>query len=161
MAHVEQTWNNSNYYLYFLRGLISQLITSILKSLAFPVIWLVKNGAIYSQIASFSALNRTNLNIQWNYRNNMKQPIRTQKIKQANKWTGNILDFTTTNLSYFTKQRMTFSTYSFLLLTIPSFKLKRHLMWMIIHHLTSIWIQKMQNKLPKQVQNKQTSSGNS
>jgi len=38
--------------------MISDLITSILKSLVIPAIWLALNSAIYSQIAPFFALNR-------------------------------------------------------------------------------------------------------
>ena len=55
-------------------------ITSILKSLVVPVIWLALTGAIYSRIAPFFTLNRIFFPANEKVTLNTKQPIRFQGL---------------------------------------------------------------------------------
>ena len=60
--------------------MIYRLITSILKSLVVPVIWLALIGAIYSRIAPFFALNRIFSPANEEATLKTKQPIRLQGL---------------------------------------------------------------------------------
>ena len=55
---------------------MSHLTTPILKSLVVPVIWLALIDAIYSQIASFFALNRIFFSVNEEATLKTKQPVR-------------------------------------------------------------------------------------
>ena len=59
---------------------LSLFITSILKSLVVPVIWLALIGAIYSRIAPFFALNRIFFPVEEEATLKTKQPIRLQGL---------------------------------------------------------------------------------
>ena len=70
---------------------ISIFITSILKSMVVPVIWLALIGAIYSRIAPFFALNRIFFPANEEVTLKTKQPIRFQGLFKvtnqiAGKW---------------------------------------------------------------------------
>ena len=60
--------------------MIIGFITSILKSLVVPVIWLALIGAIYSRIAPFFALNRIFFPANEEATLKTKQPIRFQGL---------------------------------------------------------------------------------
>ena len=68
-----------------------RFITSILKSLVVPVIWLALTGAIYSRITPFSALNRIFFPANEEATLKTKQPIRFEGLLKvtdqiAEKW---------------------------------------------------------------------------